>query len=152
MSACVGTSKIIILVDNKANEGLLAEHGLSVWVEAAGRRLLFDTGQGPALSSNAGRLDVALHSADTLVLSHGHYDHTGGVPLVIESAPAVHVYCHPGAKSPRYSIRDGSAKPINMPGAARVALESLSPGRLHWTTRPIELAPGIGLTGPVPRL
>jgi len=77
MSSSVGATKIIILVDNKANEGLLAEHGLSVWVEAAGRRLLFDTGQGPALSRNAGTLDVALHAADTLVLSHGHYDHTG---------------------------------------------------------------------------
>jgi 7,8-dihydropterin-6-yl-methyl-4-(beta-D-ribofuranosyl)aminobenzene 5'-phosphate synthase len=152
MSACAGVTRITILVDNKANEGLLAEHGLAVWIETAGRRLLFDTGQGPALSRNAGTLDVALHTADTLVLSHGHYDHTGGVPLVIESAPGVHVYCHPGAAGPRYSIRDGSAKSIGMPGAAKLALESVSPGKLHWTTRPIELAPGIGLTGPVPRL
>jgi 7,8-dihydropterin-6-yl-methyl-4-(beta-D-ribofuranosyl)aminobenzene 5'-phosphate synthase len=88
MSACAGATKIIILVDNKANEGLLAEHGLAVWIETAGRRLLFDAGQGPALASNAGRLNVPLHSADSLILSHGHYDHTGGLPLVIESTPA----------------------------------------------------------------
>jgi 7,8-dihydropterin-6-yl-methyl-4-(beta-D-ribofuranosyl)aminobenzene 5'-phosphate synthase len=145
-------TKITILIDNKANECLASEHGFSVWIEAAGRRLLFDGGQGPALASNAGRLNVPLRSADSLILSHGHYDHTGGLPLVIESAPGVHVYCHPGAWSPRYSIRHGSAKSIGMPGAARAALESLSPGRVHWITQPLEVAPGIGVTGPIPRL
>jgi 7,8-dihydropterin-6-yl-methyl-4-(beta-D-ribofuranosyl)aminobenzene 5'-phosphate synthase len=152
MSACAGVTKITILVDNKANEGLLAEHGLAVWIETAGRRLLFDAGQGPALASNAGRLNVPLHSADSLILSHGHYDHTGGLPLVIESTPAVHIHCHPAATSPRYSIRDGSAKSIGMPGAARAVLESLSPGRVHWITQPLEVAPGIGVTGSIPRL
>jgi len=152
MSTRVEATTITIVVDDKAKRGLVAEHGLALWIETAGRRLLFDTGQGPALAANAGKLGVALHLADALVLSHGHYDHTGGVPLVIEKAPAVRVYCHPGAKGPRYSIRDGSAKPIDMPGASKSALESLSPGRLHWTTRPIEIAPGIGLTGPIPRL
>jgi 7,8-dihydropterin-6-yl-methyl-4-(beta-D-ribofuranosyl)aminobenzene 5'-phosphate synthase len=147
-----GPIRITILVDNRANEGLLAEHGLSLWIEASGQRLLFDTGQGPALASNAGKLGVALHSADTLVLSHGHYDHTGGVPLVIESAPAVHVFCHPAVPTSRYSIRNGAARPIGMPESARSALERVPPERLHWTTRPIEIAPGIGLTGPIPRL
>ena len=152
MSACVGASKIVILVDDQANDGFQAEHGLSIWIEAAGRRLLFDTGQGPALASNAGKLEVALHTADTLILSHGHYDHTGGLPLVIARAPALHVYCHPGAVGPRYAVRHGSAKAIGMPGAAMAALDSLPWRSLHWTTRPIELAPGIGLTGPIPRL
>ena len=147
-----GPIRITILVDNRANEGLLAEHGLSLWIEASGQRLLFDTGQGPALASNAGKLGVALHSADTLVLSHGHYDHTGGVPLVIESAPAVHVFCHPAVPTSRYSIRNGAARPIGMPESARSALERVPPERLHWTTQPIEIAPGIGLTGPIPRL
>ena len=152
MSDLVGATRITILVDNKANEGLVAEHGFSVWIEAAGRRLLFDTGQGPALAANAGKLGVALHAADTLVLSHGHYDHTGGVSLVIDSAPAAHVYCHPAVTTPRYAIRNGAARPIGMPESARSALEWVPPERLHWTTRPIEVAPGIGLTGPIPRL
>jgi Metal-dependent hydrolases of the beta-lactamase superfamily II len=147
-----GTIRITIMVDNRANEGLLAEHGLSVWIEAAGRRLLFDTGQGPALSKNAGQLGVDLHSADTLILSHGHYDHTGGVPLIVESASAVHVYCHPAVKNPRYAIRNGATRTIDMPKSARLALERVPPERLHWTTRPIEIAPGIGLSGPIPRL
>jgi len=53
--------------------------------------------------------------------------------------------------SPRYSIHDGSAKPITMPGTARSALESLHTG-VHWTTRPLELAAGVGITGPIPRV
>jgi 7,8-dihydropterin-6-yl-methyl-4-(beta-D-ribofuranosyl)aminobenzene 5'-phosphate synthase len=152
MSDLVGAPRITILVDNKADDGLVAEHGLSVWVEVAGRRLLFDTGQGPALAGNAGKLGVALLATDTLVLSHGHYDHTGGVPLVIENAPAAQVYCHPAVTTQRYSIRNGAAKPIGMPESARSALERVLPERLHWTTQPIEVAPGIGLTGPIPRL
>jgi 7,8-dihydropterin-6-yl-methyl-4-(beta-D-ribofuranosyl)aminobenzene 5'-phosphate synthase len=152
MSTSAGMTNITILVDNQASEDLAAEHGFSAWIEAAGKKLLFDTGQGPALASNLGGLGVTLRSTDFLILSHGHYDHTGGVPLVIENAPAVHVYCHPTATSPRYAIRDGAAKAIGLPQASRLALERLSQERLHWTTRALEITPGVGLTGPIPRL
>jgi 7,8-dihydropterin-6-yl-methyl-4-(beta-D-ribofuranosyl)aminobenzene 5'-phosphate synthase len=145
-------TKITILVDNRANEGLAAEHGFSAWIEIPGQKLLFDTGQGHALSSNSGRLGVPLRSTDVMVLSHGHYDHTGGVPLVIENAPSVHVYCHPTATSSRCAIRDGAAKAIALPQPSRLALERLPQERLHWTTRAIEIAPSVGLTGPIPRL
>jgi 7,8-dihydropterin-6-yl-methyl-4-(beta-D-ribofuranosyl)aminobenzene 5'-phosphate synthase len=144
--------RITILVDNKANEGLAVEHGFSAWIETASQRILFDTGQGSALSSNAGKLGVALESIDTLVLSHGHYDHTGGLPLVAERAPGVHVYCHRGANRLRYSIRAGSAKPIGMPKSAAMALDKLAPERLHWTEEPSEIAPGVGLSASIPRL
>lgn len=86
MSTQPSPTRITILVDNRASHGLLAEHGFAVWIEAAERRLLFDTGQGSALGHNAGNLDIDLRTADALVLSHGHYDHTGGVPLVMERA------------------------------------------------------------------
>lgn len=152
MSASADLVTVTVLVDNNANEGLASEHGFSAWIEAAGRRVLFDTGQGQALASNAGALDVTLRAADTLILSHGHYDHTGGLPLAITSAPAARVYCHAVATSPRYSIRDGSARSIGMPEAATTALESLPAGRVHWVTQPLEVAAGVGITGPIPRL
>ena len=152
MSASEDLVTITILVDNNANEGLASEHGFSAWIEAAGRRVLFDTGQGPALARNAGTLGVTLRAADTLVLSHGHYDHTGGLPLAIASAPAAQVYGHAAVTRPRYSIRDGSARSIGMPEAATTALESLPAGRVHWVTQPLEVAAGIGITGPIPRL
>ncbi len=151
MSTSTGTITITILVDNRANEGLVAEHGFSAWIETAGRRILFDTGQGVALAQNADALGVALSSAHALILSHGHYDHTGGVSLVVERAPAVQVYCHPAANGHRYAVRDGVARPIDMPHSSVSALANLPAERLHWTERAREIAPGIGLSGPIPR-
>lgn len=75
------TMRLVILTENTVNKrGLLAEHGLSVLVEAAGRRILFDTGQSGVYLHNAGRLKEDLNGLDGIVLSHGHYDHTGGLP------------------------------------------------------------------------
>ncbi len=152
MNASAHAVKITILVDNTAAEGLMTEHGLSVWIEVSGRHVLFDTGQGGVLRNNAEKLSIPLHTTDSLVLSHGHYDHTGAVPYVLERAPDTHVYCHPVVNSSRYSIRDGSSRSIGMPGAAKVAIESLSTNKVHWTTQPVEMFPGVGITGPIPRI
>ncbi len=63
---------ITVLVDNSASRpGLLAEHGLAVWLDLGTRCLLFDTGQTDALLANARQLDLDLGAADTVVLSHG---------------------------------------------------------------------------------
>lgn len=145
------TTTIVILVDNRAEEGLLSEHGFSAWIEVATRRLLFDTGQGAALATNADKLGVDLSSTDILVLSHGHYDHSGGVPLVLARAPTAEIYAHPAATGPRYSIRAGTAKPIAMPAAARTALDTHAVG-VQWTTRALQLTDSVGITGPIPRL
>jgi len=152
MSAQPSPVKITILVDNKARQGLLAEHGFSAWIEVGGRRLLFDTGQGPALPGNCATLGVDLSGTEILVLSHGHYDHTGGLPLAVASAPQIRVFAHPSATGPHYSIRDGEARSIGIPEAARLALESLPAGNLHWTREPLEVAEGVGVTGAIPRL
>ena len=117
MTAKTAAVKITIVVDNRANEGLLCEHGFSAWIEVPGRRLLFDTGQGAALPTNADKIGIDLRTADIVVLSHGHYDHSGGLPLVITRAPTAEIYAHPAATGLRYAIRDGTAKPIAMPTA-----------------------------------
>ena len=73
-------TRITILVENTARgPGLLAEHGLAYWIEHNGRNVLLDAGQGSVLAGNAYRLGIALREIDVLILSHGHYDHTGGV-------------------------------------------------------------------------
>lgn len=84
---------ITILVDNQAGPGLMAEHGLALWIETEDRRILFDTGQGDALPANARALGLDLRTTDLLVLSHGHYDHTGGLHHALRAAPHAKVYC-----------------------------------------------------------
>lgn len=143
--------KITILVDNYADDGLSAEHGLSLWIETGGKRILFDTGQGGVLASNADKLGIDLSKTDSLVLSHGHYDHSGGVFRVIRTARGIEVFCHPAAVLPRYGVRSGESKPLGMTGESQWGLESLVSRRNHWVQGGRNLYPGIGLTGYIPR-
>jgi 7,8-dihydropterin-6-yl-methyl-4-(beta-D-ribofuranosyl)aminobenzene 5'-phosphate synthase len=144
--------RITVLVENQADDGMMPEHGLSLWIEAGGKHILFDTGQGDALPHNTAKLGVDIGQADSLVLSHGHYDHTGGLPHVLDQAPRLSIHCHPGAVRPRYSIQcQTGARAIHMPQAAVTALSGLPSGQLHWVRKPRTIAPHIGLTGPIPR-
>ncbi|MDD5556990.1 MAG: MBL fold metallo-hydrolase [bacterium] len=146
------TVAITVLVEDVAEEGLRPEHGLSLWIEAGGLRILFDTGQGRTLPGNARRLGARIEDTDLLVLSHGHYDHTGGVAGVLEIAPGARLILHPGALIPRYSVRAGRPpRMIGMPTPSRAAIEGARSGRIDRAVRPLRLAPGIGVTGPVPR-
>jgi 7,8-dihydropterin-6-yl-methyl-4-(beta-D-ribofuranosyl)aminobenzene 5'-phosphate synthase len=129
----------------------LAEHGLSLWIETEGRRILFDTGQGGALAPNARGLGVDLSKTDVLVLSHGHYDHTGGIPQILKLARQVHVYCHAKVVQSRYSVRNGTPKAIQMPRESMAAMDKLSERQVHWVSQPVWLSEKIGLTGPIPR-
>lgn len=78
--------KITTLIENMQDEKsrLAAEHGFSVFIETEGSTLLFDTGQSGAFLKNAEFLGINPAEADAVILSHGHYDHTGGVPLFME--------------------------------------------------------------------
>jgi 7,8-dihydropterin-6-yl-methyl-4-(beta-D-ribofuranosyl)aminobenzene 5'-phosphate synthase len=150
MSEQVEGISVKVLVNDVAGRDLREEHGLALWIEVAGQRLLFDTGQGGALVANAEALGVALERADALILSHGHYDHTGGLPQLLARRPGLPVYLHPDVMAARYSLRGGEAKAIDMPEDARAALE-LQREALRWVTGPIELGEGFGLSGPIPR-
>lgn len=142
---------LTVLVDNQAGYGCLAEHGFALWIEHGGRHILLDTGQGAALEANARTLGIDLARTDALVLSHGHYDHTGAVPLVLGAAPGSCVHCHPGVTEPRYSVGGAGARDIRMPLFSMRALAALPAQRLHWTAEPHETWAGIGLSGYIPR-
>lgn len=142
---------ITILVDNYAGDGLSAEHGLSLWIETTDKNILFDTGQGGALAPNAEKLGVDLLATDALVLSHGHYDHAGGVSRLLRTAPALEVYCHPAAIVPRYGNRAGKAKPLGMPCEALRSLDRLPSPRMHWVQDGATLTADVELTGYIPR-
>jgi 7,8-dihydropterin-6-yl-methyl-4-(beta-D-ribofuranosyl)aminobenzene 5'-phosphate synthase len=142
---------ITILVDNHAGDGLSGEHGLSMRIRTAGKVILFDTGQGSGLENNAHILGVDLSETDALVLSHGHYDHTGGIPAVLRESPEVDVYCHPGIVRPRYTIRNGEARASQMPRESIAAMVALSTIQLHWVKHPEMLSDTMGITGYIPR-
>lgn len=144
--------RVTVLVENTAQgEGLLAEHGLAYWIESGDRRVLFDTGQGAVLEHNAAKLKIPLDQADAVVLSHGHYDHTGGLAHVLRKTHCP-VYLHPAALAKKYSCAEKKpAREIGMPEAAQAAArEQDSP--LFFTERPTEIVPGLMVTGPVPRV
>jgi len=146
-------TRITVLVENTANgPGLLAEHGLSYWIETNGRHILLDTGQGGVLAGNAYRLGIVLREIDALILSHGHYDHTGGVAEALKTDRPVTVYAHPAAFSQKF-IRnsDGTAREIAMLYLSDKAIRD-SRNRLIATTQPTTVLDGLTATGPVPRL
>ena len=145
--------RITVLADNTASgRGLLAEHGLAFWIETGHTRVLFDTGQGNVLLHNASKLGVELELADAVVLSHGHYDHTGGLADVLRPACRAKVYTHPAALRPKYArdtdgaVRNIGVSPENERAARDVARE------LIWTKGPVEIARGLFATGEIPRV
>ena len=141
-----------ILVDNHAQSGFATEHGFAVWIEAGGKRILFDTGQGNALQPNLEKRRYDLGHADAVVLSHGHYDHTGGVDYVLECNPEIDVYAHLEIFRERYSLHpEQPPKEISMPSEERLVVANLPDSQLHWVAEPMLIAEGVWLTGPVPR-
>lgn len=142
---------ITLLVDNTAGgQGMQAEHGLSFWIERGDVRILFDTGQGMVLQHNAKMLGIPLASVDSIVLSHGHYDHTGGLADVLNIANSPKVYAHPNAFQPKYSRKKDSVRYIGIGEAHKQAV--MRQAEFCSVTVPREIAKGIWCTGPIPRL
>jgi 7,8-dihydropterin-6-yl-methyl-4-(beta-D-ribofuranosyl)aminobenzene 5'-phosphate synthase len=143
---------VTILSENtSAREGMTAEYGLSVWIEADGVNILFDTGMAAAFAVNAERLGINLSKADHIVLSHGHFDHTGGLLAAMELAPGARVHLHPVATAPRYLFGGpGQSLPIGMPEPVSKAVRESS-FRCDYHTEPARITEHVFLTGPVPR-
>lgn len=142
-----------ILVDNRASGALKAEHGFSVWITIHGWNVLFDTGQnGRTLLANAKALRVDLSTSDMLLLSHGHYDHTGGVKQVLARKPDLLVMLHDGADAVRFSIHEGAEpKDISMPPPVRTALAALPEQQVRRIREPQRILAAAGLSGAIPR-
>jgi 7,8-dihydropterin-6-yl-methyl-4-(beta-D-ribofuranosyl)aminobenzene 5'-phosphate synthase len=145
--------RLTVLSDNRAGAPPLpVEHGFSAFLECDGTRILFDTGGGTLFADNARTLGVHWWEADAVVLSHGHYDHTGGIVHALGGNSRAKWYLHPDALLPRYLRRDpASPKPIGMPSQDREALEGIN-DRIVNCTRPVRISDRVGVTGPIPRL
>ena len=132
----------------------IGEWGFAAVVEVDGRRWLFDTGARPeTVLKNAEELGIDLASITDVILSHHHSDHTGGL-IALRKALAVknpvalsRVHVAAGMFAPRRTTGSAEANPMV---ATRVAYEATG-GRVIEHERPVELGPGVWLTGPVPR-
>jgi len=96
--------RIVTLIENYVSEeGLFAEHGLSFYIETDKQKILFDTGQTGLFIQNAKKLEININEVDSLVLSHGHYDHTGGLNSFLENNSKANVYAKQDTFIPKYS-------------------------------------------------
>ena len=98
--------RVTMLLDNLAAEpSLAAEHGLSLYIETEKHRILFDAGQSDAFARNAEALGIDLAAVDIAILSHGHYDHSGGLARFLELNDHAPLYLHRSAFERREAER-----------------------------------------------
>jgi 7,8-dihydropterin-6-yl-methyl-4-(beta-D-ribofuranosyl)aminobenzene 5'-phosphate synthase len=146
-------TRLVTLSENTAwQTEVLAEWGLSILIEKSERSVLFDTGASISAAQNAETLGVNLSKIDTIVLSHGHFDHTGGLPFLLRKiGHEVKVIAHPDIWAPKYSRKsDHQESDIGMP-CSREELEALG-AKFELTKEPVKIEDNIFTTGEVPML
>lgn len=107
--------KISVLVENVTQKEYDVEHGLSLFIELEnGRRILFDTGQSELFMRNAKLLGCDIAAVDFAVLSHGHYDHGGGLRAFFQNNVSAKVYAQKSIFESRYSLKEAGLKYIGL--------------------------------------
>ncbi|MCK5851932.1 MBL fold metallo-hydrolase [bacterium] len=145
--------KITVVVDNTASRTCLAEHGLAYYVEIDGKRLFFDSGQGKIIRNNCDKLDIDPLRANAFVLSHGHYDHTGGIKYLSEHfSDNVKVYLHPAALDKKYAKDEKKYRYIGIAKKNKEWIKNKDRQRLFLTEKPTKIFKDVWVTGPVPRI
>jgi len=143
--------QITTLSENTAGlGGLMAEWGLSILVESEEMNILFDTGQSLSASHNADLMGIDLKLIDKIVLSHGHFDHTGGLKaILLRLGKEMDIIAHPDIWAAKYGRREGQeAQYIGIP-FHRQTLESLG-ARFQLSRKPVKLTDSIMTTGEIP--
>lgn len=146
-------AKITILCENTIGARIgSAEHGFSAYIETPEANYLFDTGSGRFLIDNALVFGKDLKSVSKIFLSHGHYDHTGGLPQVLTLRGEVEVHAHPDVFLDRIALpteEGGQTRYVGIP-YKRIYLELLG-AQFRLSTEFLEVGEGMFLTGEVPR-
>jgi len=146
--------RITILCENLVGRLMgSGEHGFSAFIETDKGNYLFDTGSGHSIVPNSLTLSKDLKSIKKIFLSHGHYDHTGGLPEVLKLRGKVDVHAHPHVFLDRIAVlkenRKGTKRFVGIP-YKKVYLESLGANFL-FNDAFLEVEKGMFLTGEVPR-
>ncbi|MGD0792826.1 MAG: MBL fold metallo-hydrolase [Terriglobales bacterium] len=149
----VRSLSITAVVENTAGAfDFLGEWGLSLWIEADSHRILYDTGQGRSLLENSRLLRIDLKTAEALVTSHGHSDHTGGIAQLMAAGFRGKVYAHPAAFAKKYQREPNSVavRSKGIPDACEQALRRWA-SEIVDSSAPTKIAPGMMVTGAIPR-
>ena len=141
--------QITTLSENTATIGCLAEWGLSMLVEADGLKILFDTGRSISAAHNAQLLRVDLSAVDLMVLSHGHYDHTGGLHEILARAGRKEIIAHPAVWGRKYGRRPGEPERYVGIPFVREGLEVMG-ASFKLSAEPVQLSANIMTTGEIP--
>jgi len=145
------TIRITVLVENSVHrQGLVAEHGLSFHVQSGEHSLLFDTGQTGLAVINSETLRLPLDRVEAIVLSHGHYDHTGGVSAILDVVPAARVYLHPAAFENKFNRSSDRSREIGMSDCVAMAIRRRAGGLVETAGR-TGITDGVFVTGEIPR-
>ena len=141
--------KIATLSENTANYGFCGEWGLSIMVEASGRKILLDTGLSFTAVYNAQRMGIDMSDIDVIVLSHGHADHTGGLGDVLKTAGPKKIIAHPDIWAKKYVKRgDEKERYIGIPFAME-ELEAMG-ASFALSRESVRIADDIMTTGEIP--
>lgn len=121
--------KLKVLMENTCiREELACEHGLSLYIEAGGKNILFDAGQTGVFAENAEKLSVDLKNVDLAILSHGHYDHGGGIERFLTINDHAPLYIHERAFEGHFN---GNEKNIGIAAALQQHPRVILTGNQH---------------------
>ncbi|MEN6326989.1 MAG: MBL fold metallo-hydrolase [Syntrophomonas sp.] len=142
---------ISILVENTTPvPGLIGEYGFSAWLNIDGHKILFDTGSADALFHNAAQQGINLHEVEDLVISHGHFDHTGALLALCRDFGRKRIYTHPDIFAKKYvGNRPESRKEIGVPFAPKQLLDNGA--EFIFIDQFREIFPQIFISGEIPR-
>jgi 7,8-dihydropterin-6-yl-methyl-4-(beta-D-ribofuranosyl)aminobenzene 5'-phosphate synthase len=142
--------KITILAENRViDPNLLAEQGQSIFIETENGSVLFDVGQTDAFLHNAQHMKIDLNRIDKIILSHGHYDHTGGLPAFCNKIKPVDIICHPALINKKYRIYPEGRKDIGVPWDKKEVEHTGA--NFIFKTHAYEVIPDVWISGEIPR-
>ncbi len=141
--------KITIVVENRTNDyRCWGEHGLSLYVDTGQKKILFDTGASSLVVKNSRFLGIALETVDAVVISHGHYDHGGGIQAFCEKNPQAPVYVHKKAFGNNFGTEHGEIEEEDC-GLALPNPDILA--QCYETDDPVWLDENIVVSGTIPK-
>ena len=141
------------LVENTSiSQAFGNEHGLSLYIETKKHRILFDVGASGLFLENADKMNVKISDVDFLVISHGHYDHGGGLDLFLQENGKAKVYLHPQAFQKCFSLRStGESEFIGLDAGLKQNSQIVFTSDCYSIDKEIWLFSNISLKEPRPK-